>query len=502
MYSRSFLVLLLALSTRGRADLLSEDGVLVEEMGEVRTVAGQWTILIVIHPLARPETERWIQTLEAGISKAGAHLTASDRELWLHRMAALQPAREVPMDDVPENAHHDPMASPTDHGRRVRRGLFDFVGKLSQTLFGTATQEDLLVLQEAVKQTQAGMAVLHHNAKEMLSVLNQTRRYVRENRMDLRTVQRETIKLAALATATARRTATLEVHLGRLRIQRQVDLALQQMEMAIWDYHLQEHVFHRQKTQMEWGWLTEDILPPASLRSILRQLHSRGYHTVPLEWYYENIRVSPLWDRSRELAFQTVIPALSPKGYLHYGLTYFEMPMGADHLRRIVGRPELAIDTESGASFVPDQCIGHRPKTCWPVSEYTQRSCEGHLVSGTVAANCHVTVSPKGNRTVGVFPTGSPNVVIVSAYVPTGVALRCRGRAARRWTVSGPEVVSVPGDCVLETGEWRVSGLEEGQSMVHLLPPKYISVPGLNFTWPKLVTRKIQERLSFADRVE
>ena len=170
---------------------------------------------------------------------------------------------------VPGDVYHGSMASPTGPGRRVRWGLFDFVGRLSKTLFGTATHEDLLVLQEAVKQTQAGMAILHDNAKMMLSVMNQTRRYVRENRMDLRTVKQETVKLAALATANARRTAALEVHIGRLRIQRQVDLTLQQMELALRDYHLQERIFHRQKTQMERGWLTEDILPPISLRAVL-----------------------------------------------------------------------------------------------------------------------------------------------------------------------------------------------------------------------------------------
>ena len=41
MPSSSTLVLLIALSIGGRADLFSEDGVLIEEKGEVRTVAGQ-----------------------------------------------------------------------------------------------------------------------------------------------------------------------------------------------------------------------------------------------------------------------------------------------------------------------------------------------------------------------------------------------------------------------------------------------------------------------------
>ena len=63
-------------------------------------------------------------------------------------------------------------------------------------------------------------------------------------------------------------------------------------------------------------------------------------------------------------------------------------------------------------------------------------------------------------------------------------------------------MVSVPGQCVLETAEWRLSGLEEGQSTVHLQPPTYVPVPSLNLTWPTKITRKLQKQLSFIDRAD
>ena len=434
MYRSSAALLLLALAGVC-ADLFAEDGVLVEAKGEIRTIAGLWTVFIIIHPSVRPDTETWTCTLEKGISRVGAHVSAPDREVWIHRMAALHLKREVPFDALPK---HVPVANPTGHPRRLRRGLFNFVGKLSKSLFGTATQEDLQVLMDAIQQTRSGMEVLHHNTKEMLSILNQTRRYVGENRMDLRVVQQETTTLSALANANAQRTQALEVYMGQARIQRCVDLALQQMELALRDYHLQERIFHRQKLQMERGWLTEDILPPTSLADILRKFHTKGYHTLPLEWYYQHMHVTPSWSNSTELAFRTMIPALSPSRYLRYGLQYFDIPFGPEHLRRIIGRDDLAINTMTGATFVPTQCVGQRPLVCRPVYECLQCTCEGSLVSGESSDGCRVSVSKRGNRTSEVFQAEDCVIVTVVAYVSREVALRCRGHPAVRWTVVGP----------------------------------------------------------------
>ena len=56
MYRSSAALLLLALAGVC-ADLFAEDGVLVDAKGEVRTIAGLWTVFIIIHPPVRPDTE-------------------------------------------------------------------------------------------------------------------------------------------------------------------------------------------------------------------------------------------------------------------------------------------------------------------------------------------------------------------------------------------------------------------------------------------------------------
>ena len=60
MYCTSLFVMLLAL--RCRADLFSEDGVLIQAEGETRTIKAVWTVLVVINPS---------HTAHAGVGRPG-----------------------------------------------------------------------------------------------------------------------------------------------------------------------------------------------------------------------------------------------------------------------------------------------------------------------------------------------------------------------------------------------------------------------------------------------
>ena len=234
-------------------------------------MSGLWRVLITLQPPRRPDTQAWAGPLRASLRRAQAHTTVEDREIWEYRLANLDARRDLPV-DVPQAPAT--VAAPTGHGGRVKRGLLNFVGELSRVLFGTATSDEVHALQESIKRLQDGMTVLHHNTRVMVSIVNQTRRYVRENRLDLRAVQAETMRLDQLARVTARRVHALELYQSRAQIRRQIDLAIQQMEMAIADYRLQRRIFHRQRLQMERGWLTEDILPRAALRQILTKIQA------------------------------------------------------------------------------------------------------------------------------------------------------------------------------------------------------------------------------------
>ena len=431
---------------------------LIEDQGMVRTVSGLWTVVVTLHPPARPNVTTWADSLRQGIQKVHRLTTPEDREVWLDRMAALSAKRDILLDI--------PMVVPTNRRRSARRGLFDSVGKLSKSLFGTATENDIRVLSNFIRQNQQGINVLHHNVAELISVVNQTRRYVGENRMDLQDVRAEMARLHALATATARRTQALELYRGRAMICRHVDLAILQMEIAIRDYRLQEQIFHQQRLQLERGWLTEDILSPPALASILQLLRRQGHGALDIEWYYQHVRITPLWREDRELVFRAVLPAIAREQYLQYGLKYFKVPVDDNHLRQLVVQPRCTL---TGTTFVPKDCAGTNPIICDPTVRTLVPTCENALVMGRAPRACQVTITPHRNTTAEVFRLPDRTLVVVVAYVP----------------IEGPQQVHVPDLCLLEAREWRVSGIQRGKGTVHLSLPMYVQVPGLNVSWPR-----------------
>ena len=493
------LLLLAGLLVTTEADLFSIDGVWVERHGEVRTVSGLWRVLITLQPPRRPDTQAWAGPLRASLRRAQAHTTVEDREIWEYRLANLDARRDLPVDDPQAPAT---VAAPTGHGGRVKRGLLNFVGELSRVLFGTATSDEVHALQESIKRLQDGMTVLHHNTRVMVSIMNQTRRYVRENRLDLRAVQAETMRLDQLARVTARRVHALELYQSRAQIRRQIDLAIQQMEMAIADYRLQRRIFHRQRLQMERGWLTEDILPRAALRQILAKIQASPGGVLRPEWYYQHIPVNPLWGVGNALIFQAAIPVLTPHQYLRYTFRYLPVPLGNRHLRQVVGRDDLAINAMTGFGFTPRDCIEGSPTVCNPGIETTGPTCEAALVMGQTADACQVTVTKRGLLTSEVYRPPRRAFILLSAYAPTELTLHCRGKMARRWTTSGPSKIAVPPECVVSSPTWRVTGTREEHRTLCLEPPRPIELPQLKLNWTTVVPAAIDENLRFRDRIE
>ena len=60
--------------------------------------------------------------------------------------------------------------------------MFNFIGDVSSKLFGVATQEDLNILSDAVRQLAEQNVKIVHDRELQISWINRTRHEVRENR--------------------------------------------------------------------------------------------------------------------------------------------------------------------------------------------------------------------------------------------------------------------------------------------------------------------------------
>ncbi len=179
---------------------------------------------------------------------------------------------------------------------RKRRAVFDFVGKLSKNLFGTATEQDLQFIRNKVNKQDLILHDVVHFHDDLLSIVNVTREEMMENRHAINKIINATNSLRtwidhvctaydkdihALLThhVLSEKMSTIRQHLDGIR--------------RIYDQHASRH-----QSLIE-GCLSEELLPLRVLKEVASlQGSSKAELVQPVEWYYSNCRVTPLWDRN------------------------------------------------------------------------------------------------------------------------------------------------------------------------------------------------------------
>ena len=88
----------------------------------------------------------------------------------------------------------------------------------------------------------------------MLSVMKHTRHYVKENRLDVADLQKQVEEDTSLADATSKVSDETNRKLGTLAIQRQINLTIGQMELAMGKYKIQRRIYVEQRSKLERGY--------------------------------------------------------------------------------------------------------------------------------------------------------------------------------------------------------------------------------------------------------
>ena len=482
-------------------NLFTDDGVLIETVGTIRTINGLWTVVVTLHPPNKPDIGDWKNLIWTVLEDHSDVIAEEDGQIWVAQLNALS--------KIDTDGLLDPIGLPDGHvmtyQHRVKRGLLNIVGTLSKSLFGTATAEDVRALQHAVAEAQENTQNLYHNQRDLLSVFNKTRHIVAQNALDIEEIQREMHTLFQNIRIEANETNALIKSISKLDFSRRMDLNLQQMKDVVHHFRLQQQVFHQQRVQLERGFLTEDILSVHILQDVLRQMRERHLATLPPTWYYENLRVLPLWEQQHELAYRLTIPGLSTEEYLHYKLRYFGVKWGPSHIRKLVGRDEIAINTITASSFVPENnnCLGKLPLVCHPAKIELQSKCEANLVAGVTNPGCNFYVYKRGNISIDLHQHSSnKSEIVLVGYEPTEVITRCVGQSAIKEVITGPVIIKLNPDCSIETKEWRVYAIQKFSSKLDLAFHHYMSLPSINITWPERPPIKIAGQLNSSKQTE
>ena len=388
--------------------------------------------------------------------------------------------------------------------RRRRRGLLNVIGHLGKSLFGVATTDDNQALKQAIKEPQAGNLVLYHNQHKFLSVFDKTRDYIEHNNDHIQDMEIEMCKLFQIANEEANRTNRLRQSLNSLVLALKIDLNIQQKETVLHTFLIQKQPFHHQKVQLERGWLTEDILTSRILNFVLRQVQAQHMKTLTLVWYYQHLRVTPLWQYQQKLVYKVMIPGLSRDEYLHYHLWYFGFPVGSDHLCRIEGKSNIAVNIINGYSFDPSvsQCLGSEPAVCIPDKLEVHKTCEARLVSRAIGEGCKISITSMEYKTLELYQDGErADEVILVGCKPTTVTQCCLGQATHPLLISKPTIIYVNHTCNLEVSNWWITSIKRLTSELTTGFPVYPSFPRLNFTWPSNISLEISNQVRHGKHV-
>lgn len=474
MYCRSFLVLLVIVIATAN-ELLENDGVLVSSMGDLKTASATWTVIVTMDQPQTLDLSGWEDRINHLINDHLDMASLMIRQLWHSRIAALVRDARMPASLPIQDFNH-----PT----RAKRGLLDIVGIIGKSAFGIATSADVSKVAAAVDETRNRQEVLYHNQETLMSVLNQTRRFVQENRENQNILLEDMHRLHQLSVSNLQKIANISKILTAVQFQIWMDSIISYMEQSVHTYIEQLQLFHLQKNQLYRGWLTEDIVPLPILNQILSKLASDGHRPLSPSWYYQYTPVEPIMLQGTALTFSLNLFGLSTDNYIAYQFDYFPVPLGDNHVRTIKGRRNVAMNSLTVASFEPRACVGANPIVCLPDIIESKPSCEYGLLINNVHQNCSVLLTNvESADDVVCRPFTNKSLVVIAPVRQLTATMRCPGTPPKSIIVNRPQIVEVPADCSLDTPSWRAVGVAEAHAELHLVRPMIVILPRLNISW-------------------
>ena len=183
---------------------------------------------------------------------------------------------------------------------REKRGIVNLFGDISKTLFGTATDTDVL---ECKRQVRLVIRMTERVVHYVIYFISQTYEHLVQNRKHILSLQDYVEKVSA------------EIHFTEV------------VNEALWSLHVVTGVdkvmFHRQRASLEIGFLTAELI---SIQELLRILTAgrRAWLSSPnVNWYYETIRVSTTSRTEHQLIVRVRLPLTDSVSYITFGVGLF-----------------------------------------------------------------------------------------------------------------------------------------------------------------------------------
>ena len=339
---------------------------------------------------------------------------------------------------------------------RQKRAPLGFIGRLSHTLFGTVTEEELSQYRNILMDNRNSLNSTIHRTNLLLSSTKVNRKFININWDHISKIQRYLSSVQKTVVANFRITSD-SVQILDLKVK--LEHTLVSLEQSV---HRVISFYNRRRRQINSLYhhlLTEDLLPPSQLQKILKQAQSLRFATMPVEWYYENCRVSPVWTSIEEFTFRVTLPLHDGKNYIFYSITSFPFPIrpGFNSIMQVENK--VAYSSTTGLLFRPILCLGTQQRVCrgGPLFEAERFKCERALISSYTAAtkDCRVKIL-LSNQTI--IEENTPGLYIISTpYITPKLHCDALGEETVKLT-AGVYIASFNHTCTLRGSDWTLPG--------------------------------------------
>jgi len=335
--------------------------------------------------------------------------------------------------------------------RRSRRGLFDFVGKVSKSLFGTATAEDISNLQAGVDALGNQQTVIIENQNKLIGVVTEMSEDLQEHSRALNLIRGRTERLIS------RQDQIVAVISAITKASIAESIVSMLEAMSLEARRVRDRAVLR-KLLCEGGAVTEDLIS----RSFLNELNGVLRFGRPLSqaWYYHNLQVDRYYETENEVVCVVNIPLVREEIYLSKKIYTYPVPRHG-LTRRIYRDVWVAVGTLTGHLFYPLNCMGQSPTVCHAgmMFRVEQEKCVRGIISGeqTKKEECEVQVTTIGKPNSLVRTSNNDYVVNTE---PTSIVYRCPAVApSSQQLAAGLFIIRVGPGCLVEAENWQLEGV-------------------------------------------
>ena len=351
--------------------------------------------------------------------------------------------------------------------KRTKRAPLRFIGRLSHTLFGTVTEEELSQYRRIMIENQNSVKRTIHRVNLLLSATKTNRNHINSNsNQHINQIHRY---LTSIQHSVSRNFHLTSDSIQMLELKVKLEHSLVSLEQSVHRLLVYFNLRRRQISSLYHRSLSEDLLPPSELQQILAQARTKRFFTMPVHWYYENCHVLPVWASLEEITFKVKIPLHDGQNYLLYSLKSFPFPVKPGYKSRLLVEESIAYSSSSGLLFETILCSGDRLQVCrgGPLYESARFHCERALISRNTneVKDCHVKIFPSNHTKIS---EPSPGLYVISTP-ETSTRLHCDSRSEKDINLSaGVYIISINSSCTLRCLDWTLTGLNKFTTPFHI----------------------------------